>query len=181
MVPPVPTPATKKSTEPSVSAHISGPVVERWTAGLAGFTNWPGMKLCGISFASSSALAMAPFMPLAPSVRTTSAPYAFRIFLLSTLIVSGMVRIIRYPFAAAIAARPIPVFPDVGSMMTDPSFRSPFSSASSIIALAILSLTLPAGFRYSSLTSSVAFRSSSFSMFVTSTSGVLPIRSSVPL
>ena len=27
---------------------------------------------------------------------------------------------IRYPFAAAIAARPIPVFPDVGSMIVEP-------------------------------------------------------------
>ena len=34
------------------------------------------------------------FIPLAPSVRTTSAPYAFRMFLLSTLMVSGMVRIV---------------------------------------------------------------------------------------
>ena len=76
-VPPVPTPATKKSTFPSVSSQISGPVVALWTAGLAGLTNWPGMKLLGVSLASSSALAMAPFMPLAPSVRTSSAPYAF--------------------------------------------------------------------------------------------------------
>ena len=37
-------------------------------------TNWPATKLLGISLASSSALAMAPFMPLAPSVSTSSAP-----------------------------------------------------------------------------------------------------------
>ena len=43
-------------------------------AGLAGFTNCPGTKLFGISFASSSAFAMAPFIPLAPSVSTISAP-----------------------------------------------------------------------------------------------------------
>ena len=36
-VPPVPTPATNRSTCPSVSLQISGPVVWRWIAGLAGF------------------------------------------------------------------------------------------------------------------------------------------------
>ena len=46
----------------------------RWAAGLDGFSNWPGMKLPGISRASSSALAMAPAMPSRPSVSTTSAP-----------------------------------------------------------------------------------------------------------
>ena len=74
MVPPVPTPATKISTLPSVSAQISGPVVSKCALGFAGFTNWPGTKLFGISFASSSAFAIAPFMPLAPSVSTSSAP-----------------------------------------------------------------------------------------------------------
>ncbi len=73
-VPPVPTPATKMSTFPSVSSQISGPVEALWAAGLAGFTNCPGMKPPGISFASSSAFSMAPFMPPAPSVRTSSAP-----------------------------------------------------------------------------------------------------------
>ena len=34
----------------------------------------PGMKLSAISFASSSALAIAPFVPLEPSVSTSSAP-----------------------------------------------------------------------------------------------------------
>ena len=66
--------------------------------------------------------------------------------------VSGIVRMILYPFAAAIAARPIPVFPEVGSMITEPSFNTPFASASSIIAFAILSLTLPAGLKYSNFT-----------------------------
>ncbi len=93
-VPPVPTPATKISTFPSVSFQISGPVVASCAAGLAGFYKLSRMKLFGISFASSSAFAMAPFIPLAPSVRTISAPYAFRMFLLSTLMVSGMVRIV---------------------------------------------------------------------------------------
>jgi hypothetical protein len=43
-VPPVPTPATKMSTWPSVSAQISSAVVARWMAGLAGFSNCCGMK-----------------------------------------------------------------------------------------------------------------------------------------
>ena len=75
----------------------------------------------------------------------------------ATLIVSGIVRMILYPFAAAIDARPIPVLPDVGSMITEPSFKIPFFSASSIIAFAILSITLPAGLKYSSFTKTLAF------------------------
>ena len=47
-------------------------------AGFAGFTNCPGMKLFGISSASSLALAMAPFIPLVPSVRTSSAPDVYK-------------------------------------------------------------------------------------------------------
>ncbi|MCI9258479.1 MAG: helix-turn-helix transcriptional regulator [Acutalibacter sp.] len=42
--------------------------------GWRGVTNWPGMKLPEISIVSSSALAMAPFVPLPPSVSTSSAP-----------------------------------------------------------------------------------------------------------
>ncbi len=44
MVPPVPTPATKMSTAPSVSRQISSAVVARWISGLAGFSNCCGMK-----------------------------------------------------------------------------------------------------------------------------------------
>ena len=73
-VPPVPTPATKMSTSPPVASQISGPVVASWTAGFAGFVNCPTMNELGISAASSSARAMAPFMPSAPSVSTSSAP-----------------------------------------------------------------------------------------------------------
>ena len=42
MVPPEPTPATKMSTVPSVSAQISGPVEVRWAAGLDGFVKLAG-------------------------------------------------------------------------------------------------------------------------------------------
>ena len=47
MVPPVPTPATKKSTFPSVSFHISSAVVCTCASGLAGLSNCPGMKAPG--------------------------------------------------------------------------------------------------------------------------------------
>ena len=38
---------------------------------------------------------------------------------------------VEFGFAAAIAASPIPVFPEVGSMITEPSLSKPFRSASS--------------------------------------------------
>ena len=93
MVPPVPIPATNTSTLPSVSFQISGPVVALCTAGLAGLSNCPRITAPGIDSLSSSAFAIAPFIPLEPSVSTSSAPYDARRFLLSTLIVSGSVRI----------------------------------------------------------------------------------------
>ena len=74
MVPPVPIPATNASTWPSVSFQISGPVVALCTIGLILLMNCPGMKLLGISAASWFAFSMAPFIPLAPSVSTSSAP-----------------------------------------------------------------------------------------------------------
>ena len=60
---------------------------------------------------------------------------------------SGMVRMMRYPREAAIAARPMPVLPLVGSMMTEPDWSWPDASASLIMASAIRSFMLPAGFR----------------------------------
>ena len=120
---------------------------------------------------------MAPVIPSAPSVRTISAPYAFRIFLRSTLIVSGIVRISRYPSAAAIEASPIPVLPEVGSINTAPSFKRPRSLASRIIAFAIRSFTLPAGLRYSSFNKIRTSRPNPLSRFPASRSGVLPTSS----
>ena len=69
------------------------------------------------------------------------------------IVVSGMVRIIRYPLAAATEARPMPVFPEVGSMITAPGFSSPLCSAASIMAFPTRSFTLPAGLKYSTLAS----------------------------
>ena len=80
------------SMAPSVSRQISGPVVRSWMAGLAGFSNWRGPQwVSGFSLSSSSALAMAPGMPLAPSVSTISAPRAFISFRRSRLMLLGMV------------------------------------------------------------------------------------------
>ena len=177
-VPPVPTPAMKISTLPSVCFQISGPVVALWIAGLAGLTNCPRITEPSISFRSSSALAIAPFIPLAPSVSTISAPYALRRFLLSTLIVSGSVRIALYPLAAATAASPIPVFPLVGSMIVAPGLIFPLFSASSIMLRATLSFTDPAGFKYSSFARSVAFVTPAFLLYPLSLRrGVPPISS----
>lgn len=54
-VPPVPTPATKMSTFPSVSFHISCAVVRAWAAGFAGFSNCPKMTAPGVRSRNSSA------------------------------------------------------------------------------------------------------------------------------
>ncbi|MNH22044.1 hypothetical protein D3C79_818840 [compost metagenome] len=92
MVPPVPTPDTSTSTAPSVSFQISGPVVFSWIAGLAGFSNWPGRKYADGSLATISlAFSIAPFMPLAGSVSTSSAPRALSTLRRSMLIDAGMV------------------------------------------------------------------------------------------
>ena len=175
-MPPVPTPATKISTFPSVCSHISGAVVNLCAAGLAGFTNCPKITAFGISFASCCAFSIAPFIPFEPSVSTNCAPYAFKRFLLSTLIVSGNVSIAVYPLAAATAAMPIPVFPLVGSIIVAPSFNIPFFSASSIIANATRSFTEPAGFKYSSFARIVAFSTPAFFIYPFNfNSGVFPI------
>jgi hypothetical protein len=55
--------------------------------------------------------------------------------------VSGMVNTQRYPWAAATYARPIPVFPLVGSTMIIPGRSRPFSTASLTIAAPIRSFT----------------------------------------
>ncbi len=93
---------------------------------------------------------MAPFIPFAPSVSTSSAPYASSRLRRSALMVSGRVRMVRYPLAAATLASPMPVLPLVGSMMVAPGLSSPFRSASSTMDSATRSFTLPAGFKYSS-------------------------------
>ena len=61
----------------------------------------------GLSPASSFAFAIAPDMPFVPSVRTSSAPYAFQHVAAFNIMVSGMVRMMRSREAAT-AARPMP-------------------------------------------------------------------------
>merc|ERR1711970_340076 len=69
----------------------------------------------GIFAAISSAFSTAPFIPLAGSVSTSSAPKALSRMRLSMDIDAGMVSTSLYPRAAAMKARPTPVFPEVGS------------------------------------------------------------------
>mmetsp|Transcript_82105 Transcript_82105/g.166247 ORF Transcript_82105/g.166247 Transcript_82105/m.166247 type:complete len:335 (+) Transcript_82105:284-1288(+) len=174
-VPPVPTPPTRMSTLPSVSAQISGPVVSRWTFGLSALLNCCNKKPPWVA-AISSALAMAPPMPLAAGVSTSLAPKAFSRTRRSMLIDSGMVRIMSYPLEAATMARPIPVFPEVGSTRTvSPGLMSPRASASLIMLRAMRSLTELAGLKDSSFrTISASHPSLSLESF---TRGVPPISS----
>src|SRR5438067_1794052 len=73
-------------------------------------------------------------------------------------------------------AMAMPVLPDDDSMIVDPAWRSPSFSASSIMALAARSLTDPPGFWPSSL---ARMRTLGLGLSsLTSTSGVLPMRSS---
>ena len=92
-VPPVPTPETMTSTSPSVSFQISSAVVRRWISGLAGFSNCCGMTAPGVAATSSLALAIAPFMPSAAGVSTSSAPSRASILRRSIDIDSGITRI----------------------------------------------------------------------------------------
>ncbi len=161
-----------------MSSQISTAVVSRWILGLAGFSNWPMMIEFGISFWSSSARAIAPFIPFAPSVRTRFAPSARRTLRRSTDIVSGMVSTSGIPFAAQTKARPIPVFPEVGSMtVVMPGLMVPLWRASAIMESPILSFTEDIGLNDSSLTTTSA--SSPCCRWGSRTSGVLPIVSTM--
>ena len=88
---------------------------------------------------------MAPFMPAAPGVSSNFAPNALSRLRRSWLIVSGIVRMTLYPLLRPTQASPTPVLPLVGSMMVAPGRSRPCFSASSIIARATRSLTLPPG------------------------------------
>ena len=70
----------------------------------------------------------------------------------SRVMESGITMTAWYPRAAAIMAREIPMFPDVGSTMVPPSFRRPRVTASSIIDRAGLSLMDPPGLHLSDFT-----------------------------
>jgi hypothetical protein len=118
MVPPVPTPATRMSTLPSVSCQISSAVVLRWISGLAGFSNCCGMKLFLCSLSDRLGLVDRAAHSLGRGSQTTCAPSALSSRRRSMLIDSGIVSISLYPLAAQTNARAIPVLPLVGSTMT---------------------------------------------------------------
>ncbi len=94
-VPPVPTPAMKMSTAPSVSRRISCAVVSRWICGFAAFSNWRIQTAPGVSSTMRLTSSIAPFMPLVGSVRTISAPNALSSTRRSFDIEAGIVRMTR--------------------------------------------------------------------------------------
>src|SRR5215470_18918754 len=116
---------------------------------------------------------MAPGMPLAPSVNTSLAPYAASNLRRSILMVSGMVRVMGIPRAAATNANAIPVLPLVGSTSSLPGPSRPRRSASQTMAAPIRHLTEYAGFLPSILARMVAPAPSWIRL--SATSGVRPI------
>lgn len=94
-VPPVPTPATRMSTAPSVSRRISCAVVSRWIWGFAAFSNWRIQIAPGVSATMRLVSSIAPLMPLVGSVSTISAPNAFSRIRRSFDIEAGIVRMTR--------------------------------------------------------------------------------------
>src|SRR5438132_5404521 len=87
----------------------------------------------------------------AVGVMITSAPRARSSRAFSWDILSGMVKMQRYPFTAAAIASPTPVLPDVASTISPPGLRRPSRSAASIIATPMRSLTEPPGLKNSAL------------------------------
>jgi hypothetical protein len=69
----------------------------------------------------------------AVGVAMTSAPNARRALNFSSEILSGMTKMHLKPFTAATMASPMPVFPDVVSMIVPPAFSFPDAIASSTI------------------------------------------------
>ena len=139
------------------------------------------MTLLGIFAFSSSAFAIAPFMPFGPSVSTSLAPRILRSFRRSNDIVSGMVRISFKPFAAATKASAMPVLPEVGSIRIVLALIRPLLRASSIIALPMRSFTLESGLKNSSFNRISAFAPWAAAVRLRRTSGVLPIVSVMSL
>ena len=76
---------------------------------------------------------------------------------------SGGYQIGEYLYSCAIA-RPIPVFPEVPSMIVPPGFNFPSCSAAAIMFTAIRSFTLPPGLKYSSFPRILAWLPSSSSI-----------------
>src|SRR5436190_7457403 len=79
----------------------------------------------------------------------TSAPSARSSRAFSCDILSGIVKMQRYPFTAAAIASPTPVLPLVASTIKPPGLSRPSRSAASIIARPMRSLTEPPGLKNS--------------------------------
>ena len=90
-----------------------------------------------------------------------------------------MVQINRYPFTIAAKASPIPVFPDVASIIVPPGLSKPSFSASSTICTAILSLIEFPGLKVSTFAKMVPGTPSTVLFILTI--GVLPIVSNMLL
>ncbi len=104
----------------------------------------------------------------------TSAPNALSASIFSFDCLSVVVKMQRYPLMTAAMARPIPVLPDVPSMMVPPGASSPSRSASSIIRSAMRSFSEFPGLKVSSLARTVASVTPRV-IALMRTSGVLPI------
>src|SRR4029450_10662985 len=108
----------------------------------------------------------------------TSAPNAFSASTFSFDCLSVVVKMHLYPFTTAAMARPMPVLPDVPSMIVPPGLSAPLRSASSIIFTAIRSLIELPGLKVSSLTRTVPLTSPRVSR-LTRTIGVSPMASRI--
>ncbi len=159
MVPPVPTPATNASRRPSTASRISSAVVRRWTSGFAGFWNCCGMKYSGCWRTSSSAAKTAPLIPSMAGVRWISAPKRAK----QPLALDAHVLRHREDQPVALhRRRPSPARCRCcrwsAPRCVAPGLSTPRRSASSTIATAIRSFTLPPGLRDSTLASDARAR-----------------------
>lgn len=112
----------------------------------------------------------------AVGVMITSAPNALSRRTFSWLILSGIVKMHRYPLSAAAMAMPTPVLPLVASTITPPGLSVPAASCASIIGRPMRSFTLPPGLKKSALPNTGVRMP--FAMRERRMSGVQPIVSS---
>src|SRR5215813_10728490 len=110
----------------------------------------------------------------------TSAPNAFSASTFSFDCLSVVVKTHRYPLTTAAIARPMPVLPDVPSMIVPPGFSLPARSASSIIFTAMRSLIELPGLKVSILARTVP-GTTPLVMRLMRTIGVSPIASRIVL
>ena len=76
-----------------MSVQISSAVVRRWTSGLASFSNCWGITAPGVASMMAWARLIAPFIPSAAGVSTSSAPSSLNILRRSIDILSGITRV----------------------------------------------------------------------------------------